>query len=132
MKKVILTIALLASTSSFAITAPKGEYTSIVCKSQNARNKFSVRVVGNSENNKIKMVLEASYQQPITYSNVRVKRSQAVGGPTVYWASTNSGRVSLTWNPTTAPNPKGRKGTFSSVVTGRATNTDMLCNRIMY
>ncbi len=132
MKSILLAIVMLASVSSFGIMAPKGEYLVLACKSNQEGRDFSLNVVMNTKNKAIKMVVVAEGQEDRVYTNVKQEVSSRVGGPTTYSAKVPAGYIYLEYNATTAPSRGGRKALLVSAVYGKATQTQMLCSRVMY
>ena len=132
MKKIVFAAALVISSASFAIMAPTGEYIALSCVTTEARVPFTVQVIKDTRNKNVKLVLEAKGQAPKVYPNATETVVSRPGAPVTYDAPATAGHVQLSVNFTTAPNPKGRPGVFSSAAYGRSTKSNMLCNRVMY
>lgn len=132
MKTLVIAAALMLSSASFAIMAPVGEYVDLSCVTTEVSVPWTVQVIKDTRNKKIKLVLEAKGQAPIVYSNAKETVVSRPGAPVTYDAPATAGHVQLSVNFTTTPNPKGRPGVFSSSAYGRSTQTKMLCNRVAY
>jgi hypothetical protein len=136
MKKIVMAIAALASVSSFAtsiqptIMAPSGPFVALSCISVTSKpNKnFSLSVMKNTRSREISMVLNSKGSEPVVYKYVTESTSRAIGGGTLYTAAVMGGMITLSYNGTTSPTPKGRPATLVSQVYGTATKTKMLCS----
>jgi hypothetical protein len=132
MKNTVLAFVLLASTSSFAFVAPKGEYLYLSCVSADKKNNFNVQLMKDTRDKNVnKMILTAHGGILQTYT-AKEHYSDRAGAPVVYDAPAAGGRVGLSVNFTTSPNPKGRPAQFVSAVYGKATRTPMWCNVVAY
>ncbi len=132
MKSILITITLLASTSSFAmVSTPNGKYTALTCDSLNKSRSMNLRVAHGVVNEEIEMVLTSpDLETPIVYKNVVTKVSPRAGGPLDYVARVPGGRVTLSINSTTSPSSDGwRKATLTSQIYGKATTTYLMCKR---
>ena len=137
MKKIVIAAVLALSAVSLAgpmgIVAPRGEYIALSCVTVDAAKPFSVRVMKDTRNKNISMVLEAEGQAPKVYPKTKeIVDPRRVGSPMRWEAPASGGIVRLVVNFTTAPNPKGRRGVFTASSMGRTTQAEMLCNRVAY
>jgi hypothetical protein len=133
LKPVVVLLLFWASSSSFAIRAPEGDFIFLSCSSVSKTKAFQLLLLDNAKTDVMKFEIVDGSGDKRTYKPVSVKVSERVGGPTTYSAPATGGNISLVYNATTAPGRDGmRKATLVASSMGIVTKTELRCSRVNY